>query len=154
MNGSWYPSRESLGPSAPQKEYYESSVNYYSHVFHSAQIFPLELLEFNNTLGKGAYGKVSLVGRWVVGGMKLSPPTMLLSVVQVYKGFIKYPNFKAEVAIKTCKRSTGYEDIEREARVFMKLKERNMNIVNLLGLYYVPYTYTLCQQDINVEPAK
>ena len=57
----------------------------------------------------------------------------LTSYLQVYKGFIKYPNFKTEVAIKTCKRSNGYDDIEREARVFMKLKERNMNIVNLLG---------------------
>ena len=39
-----------------------------------------------------------------------------------------------EVAIKTCTRSTGSEDIEREARVFLKLKERHMNIVNLLGV--------------------
>ena len=53
---------------------------------------------------------------------------------QVYRGYIQYPNYKVEVAIKTCKRSNGYDDIEREARVFMKLKERNMNIVNLLGL--------------------
>ena len=53
---------------------------------------------------------------------------------QVYRGYIQYPSYKVEVAIKTCKRSNGYDDIEREARVFMKLKERNMNIVNLLGL--------------------
>ena len=53
--------------------------------------------------------------------------------MQVYRGYIKYPSYKVDVAIKTCKRSNGYDDIEREARVFMKLKERNMNIVNLLG---------------------
>ena len=36
------------------------SANYYSHIFENAQMFPLEVLEFNNTLGKGAYGKVTI----------------------------------------------------------------------------------------------
>ena len=44
-----------------------------------------------------------------------------------------YPMFRVDVAVKTCTRTSGYDDIEREARVFMKLTERHMNIVNLLG---------------------
>ena len=52
---------------------------------------------------------------------------------QVYKGSIMYPMLRVDVAVKTCTRTSGYEDIEREARVFMKLTERHMNIVNLLG---------------------
>ena len=44
-----------------------------------------------------------------------------------------YPMLRVDVAVKTCTRTSGYEDIEREARVFMKLTERHMNIVNLLG---------------------
>ena len=55
-------SGESSSPYAPKKDfYYNSSVNYYSHVFQNAQMFPLEVLEFNNTLGKGAYGKVTII---------------------------------------------------------------------------------------------
>ena len=88
-------------------------------------MFPLEVLEFSNTLGKGAYGKVTTIVYHRRGLLTVEP--------QVYRGYIQYPNYKVEVAIKTCKRSNGYDDIEREARVFMKLKERNMNIVNLLG---------------------
>ena len=53
----------------------------------------------------------------------------------MYKGYITYPNFKVEVAIKSCTRASGFDDIEREARVFLKLKERHMNIVNLLGKF-------------------
>ena len=44
-----------------------------------------------------------------------------------------YPMLRVDVAVKTCTRTSGYEDIEREAKVFMKLTERHMNIVNLLG---------------------
>ena len=54
----------------------------------------------------------------------------------MYKGYITYPNFKVEVAIKSCTRASGFDDIEREARVFLKLKERHMNIVNLLGMVW------------------
>ena len=121
-----YFSGESFSPSAPEKGYYNGSVNYYSHVFENAQMFPSEVLEFNNTLGKGAYGKVKICSKERIIFLSTEP--------QVYRGHIRYPNYKVEVAIKTCKRSNGYDDIEREARVFMKLKERNMNIVNLLGL--------------------
>ena len=65
---------------------------------------------------------------------------MLIHVIltlslQVYKGHILYPNFKVEVAVKSCTRQSGFDDIEREARVFLKLKERHMNVVNLLGKF-------------------
>ena len=53
-------SGDSFSASAPVKDYYNTSVNYYSHIFENAQMFPLEVLEFNNTLGKGAYGKVTI----------------------------------------------------------------------------------------------
>ena len=39
-----------------------------------------------------------------------------------------------EVAVKTSTQSSGSSDIEREARVLMKLKQKHMNIVNLLGV--------------------
>ena len=50
-----------------------------------------------------------------------------------------YPMLRVDVAVKTCTRASGYDDIESEARVFMKLTERHMNIVNLLGnvTYYL-----------------
>ena len=81
-----------------------------SGIYKNAQQFPLELIDVGKTLGRGAYGKV-------------------------FKGRIFLnPDLSVEVAIKTCTRSTGSEDIEREARVFLKLKERHMNIVNLLGV--------------------
>jgi len=48
------------------------------------------------------------------------------------------------VAIKTCTRNTGLEDVEREARVFQKLTERHMNIVNMLGVCLHP--------DLEVPP--
>ena len=97
-----------------------------STVFKKAQIFPLEYVDISNTLGKGAYGKVEK------GYLKF---LIIASVVlQVHKGFINYPDFRVEVAVKTCTRPSGLEDIEREARVFLKLKERHMNIVNLFGI--------------------
>ena len=87
-----------------------------SAVFKKAQQFPLEIVDIGKTLGRGAYGKV-------------------------FKGRIYLSaDLSVEVAIKTCTRSTGSEDIEREARVFLKLKERHMNIVNLLGVCIPPET--------------
>ena len=74
-----------------------------------------------------------LMERWQLTTIVYHRRGLLTVEPQVYRGYIQYPNYKVEVAIKTCKRSNGYDDIEREARVFMKLKERNMNIVNLLG---------------------
>ena len=65
---------------------------------------------------------------------------------KVYKGSIMYPMLRVDVAVKTCTRTSGYDDIEREARVFMKLTERHMNIVNLLGnvtYYFVCYLIVL-----------
>ena len=53
-------SGEAFSPTATVKESYNMSANYYSHIFENAQMFPLEVLEFNNTLGKGAYGKVTI----------------------------------------------------------------------------------------------
>jgi len=88
-----------------------------SSIFKRAQIFREENIDISSTLGRGAYGKV-------------------------YKGFIIYPKYKVETAIKTCTRQTGYEDVEREARVFLKLKERHMNVVNLLGIV-IPKTTDL-----------
>ena len=87
-----------------------------SAVFKKAQQFPLEIVDIGKTLGRGAYGKV-------------------------FKGRVYLSaDLSVEVAIKTCTRSTGSEDIEREARVFLKLKERHMNIVNLLGVCIPPET--------------
>ena len=93
----------------PWQDNHHFNINHlHSKVFNNAQIFPMHYVEINHTLGKGAYGKVK-------------------------RGFIRYTDFKYEVAVKSCTRPSGYEDIEREARVFLKLKERHMNIVNLLG---------------------
>lgn len=82
--------------------------NIMKRISSGAQTFDMRYVEINNTLGKGAYGKVK-------------------------RGFISFTDFKYEVAVKSCTRPSGFEDIEREARVFLKLKERHMNIVNLLG---------------------
>ena len=80
------------------------------HIYGDAKIFPLDLLDMGETLGKGAYGKV-------------------------LKGWITLnQDLRIEVAVKTSTRSSGSLDIEREARVFMKLKQKHMNIVNLLGV--------------------
>ena len=80
------------------------------HIYRDANIFPLELLDMGQTLGRGAYGKV-------------------------YKGWIRIqPDLKIEVAVKTSTRSSGSSDIEREARVFLKLTQKHMNIVNLVGV--------------------
>lgn len=87
--------------------------------------FHLKTLKLTTLWGKGPTERLYSTGCRVF--------FVNLILLQVYRGYIKYPSYKVEVAIKTCKRSNGYDDIEREARVFMKLKERNMNIVNLLG---------------------
>ena len=85
-----------------------SSIN--MHVYRDAKIFPLEMLHMGQTLGRGAYGKV-------------------------FKGWLALSSeLKVEVAVKTSTRSTGASDIEREAKVFLKLKQKHMNIVNILGV--------------------
>jgi len=98
--------RPSLEPSpSTRRRHKNKSIKY-----RNTNIFPMDLLDMGQTLGKGAYGKV-------------------------YKGKLKLgPNLRVEVAVKTSTRSTGTEDLEREAHVFMKLPTRHLNIVNLMGV--------------------
>ena len=94
------------------------------HKYKFTNIFPVDLLDIGSTLGKGAYGKV-FNGRLRVG------PDLRVEVITT---LIEYCIYLFQVAVKTSTRSSGAEDMERERKVFAKLKSRQLNIVNLMGV--------------------